>query len=201
MSSKPIKVAIVGGGCAGIAAAFELDRPGLAGKYEVPFTNWDGGRRQRCLGPRPGRCVEEHGLHLWMGFYENAFQLMRECYAELGRDRWKCSIADWTDAFFADSFCGVIDRIAERALVALDGEFPRHAGPAWRSRRGSPVDGRRLSAAVGDLVRTLLETHTNGGARSSSRRTEPPQGPWALSPGELTRLMKQIVSYGHSRPA
>ena len=35
MSSKPIKVAIVGGGCAGMAAAFELTRPALAGQYEV----------------------------------------------------------------------------------------------------------------------------------------------------------------------
>ena len=26
--------------------------------------------------------IEEHGIHLWMGFYENAFQLMRHVYDE-----------------------------------------------------------------------------------------------------------------------
>jgi uncharacterized protein with NAD-binding domain and iron-sulfur cluster len=29
--------------------------------------------------------IEEHGLHLWFGFYENAFNVMRRCYAALGR--------------------------------------------------------------------------------------------------------------------
>ena len=30
--------------------------------------------------------IEEHGLHLWMGFYENAFRLMRDCYEERRAD-------------------------------------------------------------------------------------------------------------------
>ena len=30
--------------------------------------------------------ILEHGLHVWLGFYENAFRMMRECYAR-GRRR------------------------------------------------------------------------------------------------------------------
>ena len=42
--------------------------------------------------------IEEHGLHLWLGFYENAFRVMQECYAELGRPPG-APLARWDDAF------------------------------------------------------------------------------------------------------
>ena len=85
MTGGPVKVAIVGGGCAALAAAFELTRPQHEGRYEVTIyqLGWRlGGKGASGRGPA-GR-IEEHGLHLWMGFYENAFRLVRECYAELG---------------------------------------------------------------------------------------------------------------------
>ena len=88
---RPIKVAIIGGGCAGITTAFELTRPEHAGRYQVTLfqQGWRlGGKGASGRGPA-GR-IEEHGLHLWFGFYENAFRLLRECYAELGRDPERC---------------------------------------------------------------------------------------------------------------
>ena len=33
---------------------------------------------------KDGRILD-HGLHVWLGFYENAFRMMRECYAEVER--------------------------------------------------------------------------------------------------------------------
>src|ERR1700731_4128659 len=92
-SRKPIEVAIIGGGCASIAAAFELTRPRHKGAYHVTIyqLGWRlGGKGASGRGPA-GR-IEEHGLHLWLGFYENAFRLLRECYAELGRDPRECPI-------------------------------------------------------------------------------------------------------------
>ncbi len=106
----PIKVAVIGGGCASIIAAFELTRPQHGGKFEVTIyqIGWRlGGKGASGRGPA-GR-VEEHGLHVWLGFYENAFQLLRECYAELGRDRNVSPLASWRDAFFADSYVGIAD--------------------------------------------------------------------------------------------
>ena len=82
------KVVILGGGAAGMTAAFELSSPGWRDRYES-ITLYQYGWRLGGKGAS-GRGVhgriEEHGLHIWLGFYDNAFRLMRECYAELDRD-------------------------------------------------------------------------------------------------------------------
>jgi len=31
--------------------------------------------------------IEEHGLHVWSGFYENAFWMMQDVYRAIGDDR------------------------------------------------------------------------------------------------------------------
>ena len=84
---KPIKVAIIGGGCASIAAAFELTRPSHKGAYRVTIyqLGWRlGGKGASGRGPA-GR-IEEHGLHVWLGCYENAFGLLRELYRDWQKD-------------------------------------------------------------------------------------------------------------------
>ena len=89
MSDQRQKVAILGGGVGGIAAAFALTATDdLRSRYAVTVyqLGWRlGGKgasgRNAALGSR----IEEHGLHIWFGFYENAFRIMRECYVELGR--------------------------------------------------------------------------------------------------------------------
>lgn len=113
---KPIKVAIVGGGCASIAAAFELSRPQHQGKYALTIyqIGWRLGGKG-ASGRGPANRIEEHGLHIWMGFYENAFRLLRECYAELGRNPRKCRFADWRDAFIPEPINGVLDRLGNGA--------------------------------------------------------------------------------------
>src|SRR6266545_101772 len=82
-----IRVAVVGGGCAALAAAFELTRPERGERFDVTVYQMGfrlGGKGASGRGAS-GR-IEEHGLHLWMGYYENAFRLMRDCFAELGRE-------------------------------------------------------------------------------------------------------------------
>ena len=68
--------------CAAMAAAFELTRPHLADRYQVTVhqVGWRLGGKG-ASGRGSASRIEEHGLHLWMGFYENAFRLMRESYA------------------------------------------------------------------------------------------------------------------------
>ena len=124
-SEVPTRVAIIGGGCASMAAAFELTRPEHRGKYDITVyqVGWRlGGKGASGRGPS-GR-IEEHGLHVWMGFYENAFRLMRECYTELGRDSKTCPIADWRDAFFPDPFVGVTDRTESGQWIHRTASFP-----------------------------------------------------------------------------
>src|SRR6185369_13408494 len=115
-SAKPIEVAIIGGGCAGVSAAFELTRPEHRGKYHVTLyqLGWRLGGKG-ASGRGVGGRIEEHGFHVWMGFYENAFRLLRECYAELGRDRATTRIADWQDAFKPTAKVGLADRSRDGA--------------------------------------------------------------------------------------
>ena len=72
---------------AGLSAAWRLSEPGWQDRFEsitVYQRGWRlGGKAASSRGPH-GR-IEEHGLHVWLGSYENAFALLRECYAELDR--------------------------------------------------------------------------------------------------------------------
>ena len=85
-----------------LAAAYELtDRPELRERYEVTVyqQGWRlGGKGASGRNHRHHERIEEHGLHLWMGFYENAFGLMRRCYEELDRPAGT-PMATWQDAF------------------------------------------------------------------------------------------------------
>src|SRR5258707_9366161 len=91
-----------------MSTAFELTRPEQHGRYEVTVyqLGWRlGGKGASGRGPA-GR-IEGHGLHIWLGFYENTFRVMREGYPELGRDPKTAPMASWRDAFFPDPHLGV----------------------------------------------------------------------------------------------
>ncbi|MDR6624316.1 FAD-dependent oxidoreductase [Caulobacter segnis] len=79
------RVAIVGGGCGGVAAAFWLSSSAaLRSRFHVTlYTHgWRlGGKGASGRNPEIHQRIEEHGLHLWMGCYRRAFQLMREALA------------------------------------------------------------------------------------------------------------------------
>ena len=113
MSTK--KVCIVGGGCAAIATAFELTQPQRNGEFEVTIyqQGWRLGGKGASGRALPSQRIEEHGLHLWMGFYENAFGMMRACYEELGRNPETCPIATWDQAFKPDNYVGVTEDLGD----------------------------------------------------------------------------------------
>jgi uncharacterized protein with NAD-binding domain and iron-sulfur cluster len=84
------KIAVLGGGCGAMAAAFELTNDTQwqtqreVTVYQLGWRLGGKGAAGRGIDER----IEEHGLHLWGGFYQNAFHMIRQCYDELGRD-WK----------------------------------------------------------------------------------------------------------------
>ncbi|HEU4576763.1 MAG TPA: NAD(P)-binding protein [Polyangiaceae bacterium] len=102
-----IRVAVLGGGVAALTTAFELtSTPELRARYDVTLyqLGWRlGGKgasgRNREIADR----IEEHGLHIWMGFYENAFRAMRAAYEELGRKPGE-PLATWEQAFHKHSY-------------------------------------------------------------------------------------------------
>jgi uncharacterized protein with NAD-binding domain and iron-sulfur cluster len=99
---------------AGLTAAWELSRPEHRGKIAsvtVYQRGWRlGGKGASSRGVH-GR-IEEHGLHVWLGYYDNAFHLMRQVYDELDRPTTDpdCPIRTWHDAFVPAEHIGVADR-------------------------------------------------------------------------------------------
>jgi uncharacterized protein with NAD-binding domain and iron-sulfur cluster len=155
---KPIKVAVVGGGCAAISAAFELSRHAHNGKYEITIyqQGWRLGGKG-ASGRGPADRIEEHGLHLWMGSYENAFRLIRECYAELKRDRRKCRIADWRDGFSPAPFIGLAERSRTGTYWNFLSYFPPGDGlPGDPLSENDPFTVTSYLARTASILRTLL---------------------------------------------
>jgi uncharacterized protein with NAD-binding domain and iron-sulfur cluster len=83
------KVAVLGGGVGGMTAAFELTAtPQLRDRFDVTVyqLGWrTGGKGASGRNAAVANRIEEHGLHVWFGFYDNAFRLMRDAYQEAAR--------------------------------------------------------------------------------------------------------------------
>lgn len=108
------RVAILGGGMAGLSAAWRLSEAGWQDRYEaitVYQRGWRLGGKGASSRGENGR-IEEHGLHVWIGSYENAFTLIRECYAELDRANTDplVPIQTWDQAFTPANDVGAMDR-------------------------------------------------------------------------------------------
>lgn len=188
------RVAVIGGGCAALSAAFELTRPEHRGRYQVTVYQTGfrlGGKGASGRGVA-GR-IEEHGLHLWMGFYENAFRLMRECYAELGRDPQSCPIADWRDAFTPAPLVGVTDQDPSGAWTPWVAHFPPGRGlPGDPMAEHDPftVSGY-LAQTVALLVELLRSAHSRGGGGTTAGA-----GPGRSASESVLDAIDRVLKYG-----
>lgn len=101
-SAPRTKIAILGGGTASLTTAFELSSlPDWDQRYEITVyqMGWRlGGKGASGRNADISHRIEEHGLHVWGGFYQNAFTVMQRCYAELARDP-SAPLATWQQAF------------------------------------------------------------------------------------------------------
>jgi uncharacterized protein with NAD-binding domain and iron-sulfur cluster len=161
--AEPIHVAVIGGGCAAMAAAFELSRPEHRGRYRITVyqQGWRlGGKGASGRGPA-GR-IEEHGLHVWMGWYENAFRLMRECYAELAATAAGPGAPPmhWRDAFIPDPYIGVADRDRRGGWSSLLASMPQRPGSPGDPLTAGPFTiSNYLGCAVELLIAGLRDLH------------------------------------------
>jgi uncharacterized protein with NAD-binding domain and iron-sulfur cluster len=86
---RPVKVAVLGGGVAGLAAAFELSDPRHRGRFQVTLHQLGWRLGGKCASGRDldtARRTKEHGPHIFFGFYDNAFAILREAYTALAAD-------------------------------------------------------------------------------------------------------------------
>ena len=96
------KIAVLGGGCGSMAAVWALTRlPDWQERFEITVhqMGWRlGGKGASGREASESHRILEHGLHVWSGFYDNAFRVMQEAYAELDPAPDN-PIRGWTDAF------------------------------------------------------------------------------------------------------
>ncbi|MEO8333498.1 MAG: FAD-dependent oxidoreductase [bacterium] len=169
---RPIRIAVIGGGCASLTTAFELTRPERAGQYDVTVyqMGWRLGGKG-ASGRGVADRIEEHGLHLWMGFYENAFRLMRDCYAALPTDANR-RFTSWQDAFKPAPDVAVANQ-----LLNGDWEFWRAHFPPGRGLPGDPLDEgspftvrgylRQSALLIGELLRSAQDVEAARGVPSA----------------------------------
>lgn len=170
-----VRVAVIGGGCAGMATAWQLsqlnqqrqarvrhlaaaraaDDPDAAATIERELDDWPiyridvyeadvklGGKGASTRDEADGRILE-HGLHVWLGFYENAFRVMREVYdaaAEMGfgpdaPDGKRLVFGRFDDAFRPEPHIGVASRTGTDRTDVWSGYLPPMNGDP-----GTPLD-------------------------------------------------------------
>ncbi len=136
------RIVILGGGVGAVAAAFALTEGDNLDRYDVTIyqVGWRlGGKGASSRNPDALKAhrIEEHGLHIWFGFYANALAMMERCYDELG---------DPNDTFakaFTNHSRVVLEDFHNGRWVPFPLQFPEGD------------DGE--SADAGDLLKALLK--------------------------------------------
>ena len=143
---KREKIAVLGGGIAGLTAAYELSKTKeLQDKYEVTIyqMGWRlGGKASTGRGPE-GQ-IQEHGLHFWFGCYENAFRMLKEVYTARPL-RPDDPLKDWRCALKPQNFTPM--------GVLFKGE-PAYWPITWPQFGGAVGDGREITISY--ALETLL---------------------------------------------
>ena len=194
--TPPQRVAIIGGGCASLAAAFELSRPEHQGRYEITVyqLGWRLGGKG-ASGRGPSQRIEEHGLHLWMGFYENAFALMRACYVERRQLHPQARFADWRDAFKPAPDVAVADRLGEDWSAWRAHFAPGCGEPGDPLSQGSPFTVLAYLRQSALLVAELLRSAGAHEAAGSPAGT-PAADPGRSSPQAIGAAVEALLRYG-----
>ncbi|SHI43124.1 NAD(P)-binding protein [Aquimarina spongiae] len=102
------KIRILGGGIAGLTTAFELTREeNWKDKYDITIyqMGWRcGGKAATGVG-KHGR-IEEVGVHIFQGWYHNAFRMVKEVYEEIQEYNLApdSPYTSWKDAFIPNPY-------------------------------------------------------------------------------------------------
>ena len=150
--SRKTKLAVLGGGPSALTALIHLtDDPQLRAQYDITIyqMGWRLGGKGASGRGQYGR-IEEHGLHVLFGFYENFFAMIRRCYEELNRPA-EHPLATWRDAFHPHNF-GVVEDYFKDRWYPWALEFP--------SNRSVPGSGGALLTSS-DYLSMLIQSLIN----------------------------------------
>ena len=189
------KIVILGGGVGAMTAAYYLSQPGWQERFEsitVFQQGWRlGGKGASGRRGKEAR-IEEHGLHLWFGFYENAFRLMQACYAELNRPQGS-PLRAWDDAFEKSSFV-VLQEFLDDAWQQWPIQYPeddRVPGVADSEDELETVWSYMTRALA--LAHRLTSQLRGGGANSHHAGASGPPDRGLLAP--LRRALRRLLAF------
>jgi uncharacterized protein with NAD-binding domain and iron-sulfur cluster len=193
------KVAVLGGGMAGLSAAYHLTRTsGLRQLHDVTVyqLGWRLGGKAASGRDRMGRNLE-HGLHVWFGCYDNTFRLLQEVY-ESRRLPPDCPLQSWKDAVKSQSYTpvGVLDDRARWTYWPL----------TWPTNDGTPGDGALMPTFMEMLqillgwvkeILTLAPSQPSPAATVAAAGAPPARAPFA-GPSEPTIQHAIDVAHRHA---
>ena len=115
-TNKKKKLVILGGGVGSMTAAWHLTSQSNWKDIYESITVYQKGWRLggKCASGRgPNGRIEEHGLHIWLGFYDNAFDIMQNAYPILNRPAGS-PLATWEDALKKHSFLVIAQKFNDQ---------------------------------------------------------------------------------------
>lgn len=149
MANGKQRIVIIGGGMSGLAAAFGLtSAPNWQDQYEITVLQlgWRlGGKGASGRNANQFQRIEEHGLHIWGGFYENAFRVMRACYTELNRPP-SAPLATWDQAFKPSPLVSWMEELG--SWIPWNNTFPSYA-------TSTPGDGTPMPTLLEGVLRIV----------------------------------------------
>ena len=111
------KITILGGGVSAMTAACYLtEKANWQTEYDITVyqMGWRlGGKGASGRNAEYGQRIEEHGLHVWFGFYANSFTTLQKVYADLDRPA-NMPLATFDQAFKPHSFIALEEQIEDR---------------------------------------------------------------------------------------
>lgn len=143
------KIVILGGGMAGLSAAYQLTRTAALraeNNVTVYQMGWRLGGKAASGRDSQGRNLE-HGLHVWFGCYENTFQMIQEVYAaRQPAGGW--AMETWRDAVKPQNFTpiGVQDAAGNWSYWPL----------IWATNKAVPGDGTLLPT-IWEVIETIVD--------------------------------------------
>lgn len=174
----------------GLTAAHELTRtPELRRRFEVTVyqMGWRlGGKLASGRNAEACDRNEEHGLHVWFGFYENAFRLAREVF-EAWTPPAGCPVTTVEDFVRPHAFTPIGDRHGGEVEVWAAWFGANRSLPGTGSVGNS---GRQTIGATLGLLATLLRTYGLGPA-GRGEADQPDQEP---GDGWSDRLADRLVA-------
>lgn len=128
MPTKKNRVLVVGGGPSALTCLWRLtSEPDWQERYEftVLQQGWRlGGKGASGRNAEKQQRIEEHGLHIMFGFYDNFFDMIEKVYAELERPPGS-PLATWRQAFHPEDL-GVLEWKDNGRWIPIELTLPRN---------------------------------------------------------------------------